>query len=153
MARIFSPEPLPPIRVTPTGRPAESGLEQLLFVVLRVIAVTLIMRALYIWFCVTGFMPTFAPDYVIAIESSMQLALIGGAAVASLIAGLGLWLLASWGAVLWLVLVGVDAVVFFMVPELSAVRPFIVVTNAILVMTYLGLALMLRRQTQAETSI
>lgn len=153
MARIFSPEPLPPIRVTPTGRPAESTLEQALFVVLRIIAITLIIRALYVWFCVTGFMPTFAPDYVIELTTGLQLTLIGGAAIASLIAGLGLWLLASWGAVLWLVLVGVDAVVFFLVPELSVVRPFVVVANAILVASYLGLALMLRRQTKGQASI
>ncbi|MEM1288495.1 MAG: DUF6163 family protein [Pseudomonadota bacterium] len=153
MARAFSPQSLPPIRVTPTGRPAQNTVERSLFVLLRIVAATLIIRALYIWFCLTGFMPIFAPDYVVDMGTGAQLMIIGGAAIASLIAGLGLWLLASWGAVLWLVLVGVDAVVFFLVPELSAVRPFVVVANAVLVALYLILALMLRRQARSESSI
>ncbi|MBV6658171.1 MAG: hypothetical protein KI785_10445, partial [Devosiaceae bacterium] len=140
MARTFAPQPLEPIRVTPPSRTAESKAEVWFFLLLRIVGVVLIARSLYIWFCFTGMMPTFAPAYSFEPSSTLQFAVLSSTAIGSLIAGLGLWLLAPWGAVLWLVLVVVDAVLFFVTPELAAVRPIIVALNLVMVTAYIAMA-------------
>lgn len=153
MPRAFTPQPLEPIRVTPASRLPESAVEGWFFLVLRTIGALLILRALYLWFCFTGLLPAMAPAFAVAPAGTLPFALLTGSAIVSLIAGLGLWLLAPWGAVLWLVLVATDAVLFFLLPDLSAVRPLVVALNGVLVTAYLVLALMVRRQVRARTVI
>ena len=153
MPRTFVPQPLEPIRVTPATRIAESAAERWFFLVLRIVGALLIVRALYVWFCFTGFMDAYAPALDFEVAGTVQFALLSGAAIASLIAGLGLWLLAPWGAVLWLVLVAADAVLFFILPELSAVRPFVVAANGVLVTLYLVMALLVRREARSRGGI
>ncbi|MEM6383774.1 MAG: DUF6163 family protein [Pseudomonadota bacterium] len=153
MPRSFSPQPLEPIRVTSASPAPERPTERWFYIMLRGVGVLLIARGLYIWFCFTGLMPEVAPAYALSVESDLEFALLAGSAVASLIAGLGLWLLAAWGAVLWLVLVAFDALLFFLVPELAAVRPFVVVANGVLVTAYIVMALIVRRGVRAQATI
>lgn len=140
MPRVFVPKAVEPIRVTPTKRSQLDTAERWFYFVLRAIGLVLIARALIIWFSLTGLLLTEPP------ESSLQLGLVIAAAIASVIAGVGLWLLAAWGAVLWLVLVAVDAAMFFIAPDLAFVRPIVVLLNAGLLALYLGIALMVRRR-------
>lgn len=140
MPRVFAPKAVEPIRVTPPKRSQLDVVERWFYFVLRAIGLVLIARALIIWFSLTGLLSTQQP------ESSLQIGLVIAAAIASVIAGVGLWLLAAWGAVLWLVLVAVDAAMFFIAPELAFVRPIVVLLNAGLLTLYLGIALMVRRR-------
>lgn len=140
MPRVFAPKAVEPIRVTPPKRSQLDVVERWFYFVLRAIGLVLIARALIIWFSLTGLLSTQQP------ESSLQIGLVIAAAIASVIAGVGLWLLAAWGAVLWLVLVAVDAAMFFIAPDLAFVRPIVVLLNAGLLTLYLGIALMVRRR-------
>ena len=153
MPPVFIPQPLEPILVMAATRQAFDPAEVWFFLFLRLVSIVLIARALYFWFCFTGLMPVYLPAYALDIGSPAQFAFVAGSAIGGLIAALGLWLLAPWGAVLWLVLVVCDAVFFFVVPELASVRPFIVLLNAGLVSIYLGLALMVRRRAAARERI
>lgn len=147
MARVFAPKAVEPIRVTPPKRSQLDVVEQWFYFVLRAIGLVLIARALIIWFSLTGLLATQQP------ESSLQFGLVIAAAIASVIAGVGLWLLAAWGAVLWLVLVAVDAAMFFVAPELAFVRPIVVLLNAGLLALYLGIALMVQRRARENHRI
>lgn len=147
MPRVFAPKAVEPIRVTPPKRSQLDVVERWFYFVLRAIGLVLIARALIIWFSLTGLLSTQQP------ESSLQLGLVIAAAIASVIAGVGLWLLAAWGAVLWLVLVAVDAAMFFIAPDLAFVRPVVVLLNAGLLALYLGIALMVRRRAHENQRI
>lgn len=147
MPRVFAPKAVEPIRVTPPKRSQLDMVERWFYFVLRAIGLVLIARALIIWFSLTGLLATEQP------ESSLQLGLVIAAAIASVIAGVGLWLLAAWGAVLWLVLVAVDAVMFFVAPDLAFVRPVVVLLNAGLLALYLGIALMVQRRAREQHRI
>ncbi|GAB5511694.1 MAG: hypothetical protein Rhims3KO_30950 [Hyphomicrobiales bacterium] len=147
MPRVFAPKAVEPIRVTPPKRSQLDMVERWFYFILRAIGLVLIARALIIWFSLTGLLATEQP------ESSLQLGLVIAAAIASVIAGVGLWLLAAWGAVLWLVLVAVDAVMFFVAPDLAFVRPIVVLLNAGLLALYLGIALMVQRRAREHHRI
>jgi uncharacterized membrane protein (DUF2068 family) len=60
------------------------------------------------------------------------------------IASVGLWLLVPWGAVLWLVVVAADALIYFLLPNLGIVSITMVLLNAGLVSVYLGMLLQVR---------
>lgn len=147
MPRVFAPKAVEPIRVTPPKRSQLDVVERWFYFVLRAIGLVLIARALIIWFSLTGLLAIQQP------ESPLQLGLAIAAAIASVIAGVGLWLLAAWGAVLWLVLVAVDAAMFFIAPDLAFVRPIVVLLNAGLLALYLGIALMVRRRALENQNI
>lgn len=142
-----------PIRVTPPIRSAIDPVEAWFFTVLRIFGFILLLRGLYIWFSTTGLLGSIAPSYVLTMSSDLEFWLMIGTGVICMIAGVGLWLLAPWGAVLWLALVFADAILFSLVDELEALRPFIMMLNAGLVSIYLGMALMVRRRSRERERI
>jgi uncharacterized membrane protein len=88
------------------------------------------------------------PNLVAALLGTpyVRFALFGILTVASIIACVGLWLLAPWGAVLWLVIVAADALIYFLLPNLGIISITILLLNAGLVSIYLGMLLQVRRR-------
>ena len=70
-------------------------------------------------------------------------------AVIDLVAGVGLWLAAPWGAVVWLTSVISMAAVEILFPQIYGGHLWIVVLELILLGTYLVLALMAAREQPA----
>lgn len=146
-----SPRPIDPIRVTPTHKERLDPIERWFVVVLRIIGITLIARALFGWFILTGlFMPPEMPELG-QITPDIRLGLFAVMATVGVIAGVGLWLLAPWGAVLWLGLVAADALLFFLLPELGLTNNTVVLMNGGLIVIYLGMLLQVRRHTRTDS--
>ena len=139
------PRPIEPIRVTPTRKERLDPVERWFVVVLRIIAFVLIARALLGWFVLTGLFMLPETIGVVSLSADMRLGLTAIMATISIIAGVGLWLLAPWGAVLWLSLVAADALLFFLFPELGLSNNTIVLMNGAMITIYLGMLLQVRR--------
>ncbi len=67
-------------------------------------------------------------------------------AIIDLVAGVGLWLAAPWGAVVWLTSIISMAAVEVLFPQIFGGSTWIVVVEVVLLCTYLGLALMAARE-------
>src|SRR5258708_35974457 len=67
-------------------------------------------------------------------------------AVIDLVAGVGLWLAAPWGAVVWLTSVISMAAVELLFPQIYGGNIWVVVMDVLLLGIYLGLSLMAARQ-------
>ena len=105
MVSTPAPQPIEPLRVTPGANPRIDPIERWFVVLLRFIALLLLARSLLSWFILIGLVEVpslgetlFDPPYLI-------LSLVIVTATISVIAATGLWLLAPWGAVLWLSMV------------------------------------------------
>ncbi len=70
-------------------------------------------------------------------------------AVIDLVAGVGLWLAAPWGAVVWLTSVISMAAVEVLFPQIYGGNMWIVVVEAVLLAAYLVLALLAAREQPA----
>lgn len=148
MSKSAPPKPIDPIWVTPPPKQRLDPIERWFIVVLRVVALVLIARALHDWFVIIGFLePRVVARNVDAYR--LFLALMTIMTSVAVIAGVGLWLLAPWGAVLWLVLVAADALFFFLAPGVGLVGPTLILLNAGLICVYLGMLLQVRRHEQS----
>jgi hypothetical protein len=145
MARTSAPEPIDPIWITPPPKQRLDPIERWFIVVLRIIALVLLVRAIHGWLLIVGILEHPELGRLLVADPYVRFALFGILTVASIIACVGLWLLAPWGAVLWLVIVAADALIFFLLPNLGIVSIIIVLTNAGLVSVYLGMLLQVRR--------
>lgn len=67
-------------------------------------------------------------------------------AVIDLVAAVGLWLAAAWGAVVWLTAVVSMAAVELLFPQVYGGRMTVVAVQAVLLFAYLGLAVMAARE-------
>ena len=152
MSPSTRPQPIAPIRVTPERNARLEPVERWLLVVLRLIGLLLIVRALYGWFVLVGMVSL---DGGLAVEqlSPLDLSAFTVLSLVSVIAGVGLWLLAAWGAVLWLVLVAVDAVLFFAAPQLPFASLPVVLLNAGFILIYLGMVLQVRRLVRSARTL
>lgn len=119
--------------------------ESAFFAVLRLIGFLLLLRAVYVWFSLTGVFPPALHPVPFNTHTDLELALVVASSVGCMIAGVGLWLLAPWGAVMWLVMVGMDAVLVSVVPDYQGVRYLVLGLNTGFVAIYLGMALRVRR--------
>lgn len=140
-----APKPIEPLRVTPKAKERLDPIERWFMVLLRFIGLVLLVRAIYGWFILTGFLQPVSMVEAMAAHPTLHLSLLVTLCTVSVIAGVGLWLLAPWGAVLWLTLVVADALLFFTVPHLHLVSLTLVMLNAGLITIYLGLLLQVRR--------
>lgn len=145
MARSSAPEPIDPIWVTPPPKLRLDPIERWFVVVLRLIALALLVRAVYGWLLIVGVLDHPELGDLLLGTPYVRFALFGVVTVASIIASVGLWLLAPWGAVLWLVIVAADALIYFVLPNLGIVSGTIVLINGGLVSIYLGMLLQVRR--------
>jgi hypothetical protein len=148
MARSSVPKPMDPIWVTPPPKQRLDPIERWFIVVLRVIALVLLIRAINGWFLIVGLIDHQELGSLLLGTPYVRFALFGILTVASIIACVGLWLLAPWGAVLWLVIVAADALIYFLLPNLGIISITILLLNAGLVSIYLGMLLQVRRLSQ-----
>jgi hypothetical protein len=114
-----------------------------LMVFLRTMAALSLAKGLYHWAIVCGIGAPF-PSGFDSYPTSYQVATVFFAVI-DLVAGVGLWLAAPWGAVVWLTSVISMAAVELLFPQIYGGSMWVVVAEGLLLATYLGLALMASR--------
>lgn len=64
----------------------------------------------------------------------------------------GLWMISSWGAVIWFLCAGIEIAIYAGFPELFGARPFLVALHVGVALAYFAfrLAFFLRRRRQAD---
>jgi len=120
---------------------------QWLVVFLRAMAVLSLLKGIYHWAIVCGFsapLPTGFDSY----STPYQVATVFFAVI-DLVAGVGLWLAAPWGAVIWLTSVISMAAIEMLFPQIYGGNMWLVGLELLLLGTYLGLALMAAREQSA----
>jgi Family of unknown function (DUF6163) len=127
---------LEPVRV---GKTASQGTwTEYLVLFLRIMAVVSLLKGLYHWSQVCGI----GVSHDQAFETrgvAWQTATVFFA-VLDLIAAVGLWLAAAWGAVVWLTSVVSMATVVFFFPQIYGYSIFIILVELTLLVMYLFLA-------------
>jgi Family of unknown function (DUF6163) len=118
-----------------------------LVVFLRVMAAVSLMKGLYHWAIVCGIGAPF-PSGFDSYPTPYQVATVFFAVI-DLVAGVGLWLAAPWGAVVWLTSVISMAAVELLFPQIYGGNFWVVVMEVLLLGMYLWLALMAAREQPA----
>jgi hypothetical protein len=111
---------------------------------LRVMAGLSLLKGLYHWALVVGVITT--PDGGFAMQKMPWQATTIFFAVIDLVAAVGLWLLAAWGAVVWLTAAISMAAVEVFFPEVYGGRIWIVTVEGVLLGCYLVLAIQSARE-------
>jgi hypothetical protein len=137
---------LEPVRLSKTLSSAGTWTEYLVLF-LRLMATVSLLKGLYHWsqVCGIGARPDQGFD---SHPASWQAATIFFA-VLDLVAAVGLWLAAAWGAVVWLGSVVSMAVVVLFFPNVFGASVMIVVLEVSLLAVYLWLAIMSARERPA----
>jgi hypothetical protein len=111
---------------------------------LRIMAVLSIVKGLYHWAQVTGFIG--GEDDAFENQSMAWQASTVYFAVIELVAAVGLWLATPWGAVVWLTTVVSMAVIELMFPGIYGGSLTVVAGEAVMLAAYLALAWMAARE-------
>jgi hypothetical protein len=111
---------------------------------LRVMAVISILKGLYHWAQVTGFIG--GEEEAFENQSMAWQAATVYFAVIELVAAVGLWLATPWGAVVWLTTVVSMAVIELMFPGIYGGSLTVVAIEAVMLGAYLALAWMAARE-------
>ncbi len=111
---------------------------------LRIMAVLSILKGLYHWAQVTGFVG--AEDDAFENQPTAWQAATVYFAVIELVAAVGLWLATPWGAVVWLTTVVSMAVIELMFPGIYGGSLVVVAGEAAMLAAYLALAWMAARE-------
>jgi Family of unknown function (DUF6163) len=115
-----------------------------LVIFLRVMAMLSIMKGLYHWAQVTGFIG--GEDDAFENQAMAWQAATVYFAVIELVAAVGLWLATPWGAVVWLTTVVSMAVIELMFPGIYGGSLVVVGIEAVMLAAYLVLAWMAARE-------
>jgi len=118
-----------------------------LLVFLRVMAAVSLLKGLYHWAVVCGITTPFPAGFD-SYPTPYQVATVFFAVI-DLVAGVGLWLAAPWGAVVWLTSVISMAAVEALFPQIYGGNILVIVTEMALLAIYLWLALMAAREQPA----
>jgi Family of unknown function (DUF6163) len=111
---------------------------------LRVMSGVALVKGLYYWAIVCGVgapSPAGFDSYTMSFQSATVFF-----AVIDLVAAVGLWLAAPWGAVVWLTSVISMAAVEALFPQIYGGRVWVVIVELVLLGIYLSLALMSARE-------
>ncbi|MGH6670803.1 MAG: DUF6163 family protein [Xanthobacteraceae bacterium] len=114
---------------------------------LRIMAAVSLTKGLYHWSQVCGIGA--APDHAFEMQSVAWQSTTVFFAVIDLVAAVGLWLAAAWGAVVWLTSVVSMAMVELFFPAVYGGSIFIVLSEAGLLCVYLWLAICSARERPA----
>ena len=116
---------------------------RMLVVFLRVMAVLSLFKGLYHWSVVCGIVVSDRPfeDHTIPWQATTVFF-----AVIDLVAAVGLWLIAAWGAVVWLTAAVSMAAVEVFFPQVYGGRLSIMVIEGVLLVGYLFLAIQSARE-------
>jgi Family of unknown function (DUF6163) len=115
-----------------------------LVIFLRLMAVLSVVKGLYHWAQVTGFVGG-EDDAFENQPMAWQTATVYFAVI-ELVAAVGLWLATPWGAVVWLTAVVSMAVIELMFPTIYSGSLLVVAVEALLLTAYLALAWMAARE-------
>ena len=137
---------LEPVHAGKAANAAGSWAEYLV-VFLRIMAAVSLMKGLYHWAQVCGIAAP-ADGGFEAHTVAWQTATVFFAVI-DLVAAVGLWLAAAWGAVVWLTAVVSMAVVEVFFPQVYGASILIVLVEATLLVVYLWLAIFAARQQPA----
>jgi Family of unknown function (DUF6163) len=111
---------------------------------LRLMAAVALVKGLYYWAIVCGVgapSPQGFDSYAMPYQSATVFF-----AVIDLVAAVGLWLAAPWGAVVWLTSVISMAAVEALFPQIYGGRPWVIIVELALLGAYLSLALLAARE-------
>src|SRR5271163_1911516 len=122
----------------------ENAWTRRLVLFLRVMAVVSILKGLYHWAQVTGFVG--GEDDAFENQAMAWQASTVYFAVIELVAAVGLWLATPWGAVVWLTTVVSMAVIELMFPGIYGGSLVVVTGEALMLAAYLALAWMAARE-------
>lgn len=111
---------------------------------LRVMAVLSMIKGLYHWAQITGFIGT--EDTAFEIQTTQWQTATVYFAVIDLVAAVGLWLATPWGAVVWLTTIVSTAVIELMFPAIYGGNIYAVFVALILLAAYLVLAWLAARE-------
>jgi hypothetical protein len=111
---------------------------------LRVMAAIALVKGLYHWAVVCGFWSPSDASFEDAATPVQAATVFFG--VIDLVAAVGLWLAAPWGAVVWLTSVISMVAVEVLFPQIYGGRVWIVAVDMVLIFFYLWLALMSARE-------
>jgi uncharacterized protein DUF6163 len=111
---------------------------------LRIMAVLSIVKGLYHWAQVTGFVG--GEEEAFENQPMAWQAATVYFAVIELVAAVGLWLATPWGAVVWLTTVVSMAVIELMFPGIYGGSLLVVAAEAVMLSAYLALAWMAARE-------
>ena len=114
---------------------------------LRVAAIISLAKGLYHWAIICGINAPF-PSGFDSYPTSYQVSTVFFAVI-DLVAGVGLWLAAPWGAVLWLTAVISMAGVEALFPQIHGGSIWVIGLELLMLFTYLWLALMAAREQPA----
>ena len=134
---------LEPVHAGKAANAAGSWAEYLV-VFLRIMAAVSLMKGLYHWAQVCGIAAP-ADGGFEAHTVAWQTATVFFAVI-DLVAAVGLWLAAAWGAVVWLTAVVSMAVVEVFFPQVYGASILIVLAEATLLVVYLWLAIFAARE-------
>jgi hypothetical protein len=118
-----------------------------LIVFLRVMAALSLVKGLYHWAVVCGIDAPSRAGFE-AYSTPYQVATVFFAVI-DLVAAVGLWLAAPWGAVVWLTSVISMAAVEALFPQIYGGNTWVMATEVTLLLAYLGFALMAAREQPA----
>jgi hypothetical protein len=119
-----------------------------LVVFLRVMAAISLAKGLYHWAIVCGVVSAPQPSGFDSYPTPYQVATVFFAVIDP-VAGVGLWLAAPWGAVVWLTSVISMAAVEILFPQIYGGNMLAIVMQVLLLGVYLWLALMAAREQPA----
>ncbi|HET6492620.1 MAG TPA: DUF6163 family protein [Burkholderiales bacterium] len=111
---------------------------------LRVMAALSLLKGLWHWAQVTGFVDVGSGGFI-ARPLPWQAATVFFSVI-DLVAAVGLWLTAAWGAVVWLTAVVSMAAVEVLFPQVYGGHMAVVAIQAAMLFAYLGLAVMAARE-------
>ena len=123
---------------SPDAETGESTWTTRLVLFLRVMAVLSMIKGLYHWAQITGFVGCEESAFE-AQTTQWQTATVYFAVI-ELVAAVGLWLATPWGAVVWLTTIVSTAVIELMFPAIYGGNLFAVLVSLILLAAYLVLA-------------
>ncbi|HEY6259087.1 MAG TPA: DUF6163 family protein [Xanthobacteraceae bacterium] len=127
-----------------SGEPTGEIWATRLVIFLRVMAGAALLKGLYYWAIVCGVgapSPTGFDSYTMPYQSATVFF-----AVIDLVAAVGLWLAAPWGAVVWLTSVISMAAVEALFPQIYGGRMWVILVELALLGIYLSLALLSARE-------
>jgi hypothetical protein len=111
---------------------------------LRVMASIALLKGLYHWAIVCGFLSAADGTFEDSATAVQAATIFFG--VIDLVAAVGLWLAAPWGAVVWLTSVISMVAVEMLFPQIYGGRIWVVAIDLVLIFVYLWLALMSARE-------
>ena len=143
MTNVEGPHLLEPVQAA-DGEAAGKPWARRLALFLRVMAGVSLCKGLYHWAVICGIGAPLASGFD-SYSTPYQVATVFFAVI-DLVAGVGLWLAAPWGAVVWLTSVISMAAVELLFPRIYGGNIWIIVAEVVMLGLYLWLALMAARE-------